>query len=119
MRIAIPLAAGRLAEHFGHCEEFLFADANLEDQQVLRKTLATAPVHAPGVLPVWLAEYGVNVVIAGALGARARDLLTASAIRVLTGVSVADPDMLITGFLNGTLQTGESRCDHSGHDCNH
>jgi ATP-binding protein involved in chromosome partitioning len=119
MRIAIPLSAGQLAEHFGHCEQFLFVDADLEQREVLHKTVATAPEHAPGLLPRWLAEHGVDIVIAGGLGARACDLLSANAVQVLTGVSAAEPDVLIASFLNGTLQTGDSRCDHSAHGCSH
>lgn len=119
MRIAVPLSAGQLAEHFGHCEQFLFADADPQNRTVLHKTLETAPEHAPGLLPRWLAEHGVNVVIAGGLGARARDLLAASSVQVVAGAPVAEPDVLIASFLNGTLQTGEGRCDHSMHGCHH
>jgi predicted Fe-Mo cluster-binding NifX family protein len=119
MRIAVPLSAGQLAEHFGHCEQFLFADADPQNRTVMHKTLETAPDHAPGLLPRWLAEHGVDVVIAGGLGARARDLLAASSVQVVAGAPVAEPEVLIASFLNGTLQQGESRCDHSGHDCHH
>ena len=70
-----PTIGGRLSQHFGHSEQFLFVDADLEQKQVLGKKVETAPEHAPGVLPTWLAEHGVNVVIASGMGARARDLL--------------------------------------------
>ncbi len=119
MRIAIPLSAGQLAEHFGHCEQFLFVDADFEQREVLHKAVATAPEHEPGLLPRWLVEHKVDILITGGLGARARDLLAASAIQVLTGVPAIEPDLLITSFLNGTLQTGSSRCDHSAHGCSH
>lgn len=119
MRFAIPLSGGRLAEHFGHCEQFLFVDADMEKREVLQKTVATAPEHAPGLLPKWLVGHGVNVVIAAGLGARARDLLSASSVEVLTGVSAVDPDILIADFVNGKLEAGDNRCDHSGHDCGH
>ena len=119
MRIAIPLFAGHLAEHFGHCEQFLFADADREQSKVLQTTLVSAPDHVPGLLPRWLAERGVEVVIASGLGTRARDLLAANSVRVLTGVRAAEPDLLITSFLSGTLQTGDDGCEHSMHRCNH
>ena len=75
MRIAVPLDEGRLSQHFGHSKQFLFVDADLEQKQVLGKKVETAPEHAPGVLPKWLAEHGVNVVIASGMGVHARDLL--------------------------------------------
>lgn len=120
MRIAIPVTDGRLAEHFGHCEQFLFVDADMSQRKVLEKKLVSAPEHVPGLLPRWLGENGVEVVIAGGLGARARGLLSAAAVQLITGVTAAEPDLLIESFLNGKLEGGENRCDHAaGHNCEH
>ncbi len=119
MRIAIPLSGGQVAQHFGHSEQFLFVDTDMEQRKVLHKNVETAPEHAPGLLPRWLAERGVNVVITPGLGARARDLLAASSVEILTGVSALDPDVLVTDFMNGRLVTGDNHCDHSGHGCSH
>ena len=41
----------------------------------------------------------MDIVIAAGVGARARDLLSASSVEVLTGVSTTDPDTLISEFL--------------------
>ena len=119
MRIAIPLSGGRLSQHFGHSEQFLFVDADFEQRKILNKKVETAPEHAPGVLPRWLAEQGVNVVIASGMGAHARELLAASSMQVLTGVSAMDPEVLVTDFMNARLETGANQCDHSGHGCSH
>jgi len=119
MRIAIPLSGGQISQHFGHSEQFLFVDADMKQRTVLGKSVEEAPEHAPGLLPKWLVEHGVDTVIAVGLGARARDLLSASSVKVLTGVSIADPDALISEFLNDRLQTGANGCDHSGHACHH
>ena len=64
MRIAIPLSGGQLSQHFGHSEQFLFVDADMEQRQVLHKRVETAPDHAPGLIPAWLAEHRVDIVIA-------------------------------------------------------
>lgn len=119
MRIAIPLSGGQLSQHFGHSKEFLFVDADLEQKRVLCKKVEAAPEHVPGLLPRWLAEHGVNVVIASGMGAHARDLLAASSMQVLTGVSAMDPEVLVTDFMNARLETGANHCDHSGHGCSH
>lgn len=119
MRIAIPLSGGQLSQHFGHCEQFLLVDADMERHQVLQKNVEAAPEHTPGLLPNWLVDHGVDAVIAGGVGARARELLSAGSVEVLTGVSRTDPDALIADFLNGKLKTGGSQCDHSGHGCAH
>jgi len=119
MRIAIPLSAGRISAHFGHCEQFLFVDADMKQRTVLSKSVQAAPEHIPGLLPKWLVEHGVDTVIAAGLGTRARDLLSASSVKVLTGASTADPDVLISEFLNDRLEIGGNLCDHSGHMCKH
>lgn len=119
MRIAIPLSGGQISQHFGHSDKFLFVDADLKERTVLRKSVEDAPEHVPGLLPKWLVEHGVDTVIAVGLGARARDLLSANSGKVLTGVSIADPDTLISEFLNDRLETGANGCDHSGHECHH
>jgi len=118
MRIAIPLTQGRLSQHFGHSEQFLFVDADPEQRNILGKEVVAAPEHVPGLLPRWLGEHGVNVLIAGGLGARALDLLTASSVTVVTGASQADPEMLVASYLSGTLEGGANGCDHSGGSCN-
>lgn len=91
----------------------------MKQRSVLGKSIEDAPEHLPGLLPKWLVEHGVNTVIAVGLGVRARQLLSASSVNVLTGVSVADPDEIVSAFLNDRLETGDHGCDHSGHGCHH
>lgn len=119
MRIAIPLSEGQLCQHFGHCQEFLFVDAEPATKSVVERRVERAPEHQPGLLPVWLKERGVNVVIAGGIGARAVDLLTAASVQVLAGISASDPEVILSTFLNGKLETGLTGCDHSGGSCQH
>lgn len=119
MRIAIPLAGGRISQHFGHSEQFLFVDADIQQRTVLAKSIENAPEHVPGLLPKWLVEHGVDTVIAVGLGARARDLLSSSSVKVLTGVTTTEPEALISDFLHDRLQTGANECHHSGHQCHH
>jgi ATP-binding protein involved in chromosome partitioning len=119
MRIAIPLSEGKVSQHFGHSDQFLFVDADREQGRVLTKTIENAPEHVPGLLPKWLVEHRVNTVIAAGIGAHARDLLAASSVEVLTGVSSTDPEVLISQFLNDKLEIGSNRCDHSEHSCSH
>jgi len=119
MRIAIPLAGGQLSQHFGHSEQFLLVEADRDERTVLGRKMETPPEHSPGVLPRWLVERGVDVLIIAGLGARARDLLAESSIEVLTGITSSDPEKLLREFFNGTLQSGDNRCDHSEHGCDH
>jgi len=112
MRIAIPLADGRLAMHFGHCERFALIDADAETRKILEREEITAPPHEPGLLPRWLAERGANVIIASGMGSRAQGLFAARGIRVVTGASADSPERVVQAYLDGTLVTGDNACDH-------
>ena len=111
MKIAIPMAAGQLCMHFGHCEQFgLFSiDENgaIQDSQFL-----TPPPHEPGLLPKWLAEKGATVILAGGMGMRAQQLFIQSGIEVCVGVPAGPPEEIVSAYLAGTLTTGENVCDH-------
>jgi len=110
MKIAIPVAEGKLTAHFGHAAEFVLI--HLEDGSVKEKEMLTPPPHEPGVLPKWLGELGVDVIIAGGMGHKALDLFQANGIQVRTGAPSLSPEELVDQFLSGTLQTGENVCDH-------
>ncbi len=85
MRIAIPIAEGRLAMHFGHCEQFAIIDVDTEAKTIIKTELETPPRHEPGVLPKWLAEKGANVIIGGGMGMRAQNLFAEQDIQVVVG----------------------------------
>ena len=109
MRYAIPLAAGKLALHFGHCQEFAFVDTN-EDGEITGSSRAVPPPHEPGVLPRWLAENNADVIIAGGMGGRAQNLFEQNGIHVVIGAPVDDPDALVRSYVDGTLETGANIC---------
>ena len=110
MKFAIPLVEGVLCAHFGHCQEFAIIDT--DDGQIKGKELHTPPPHEPGVLPRWLGDMGVKVVIAGGMGRRALDLFSQRGIHVAIGAPSAQPETLVEQYLKGILITGENLCDH-------
>ncbi|MEW5803307.1 MAG: iron-sulfur cluster carrier protein MrpORP [bacterium] len=112
MRVAIPVANGKLSMHFGHCEKFALIDVDPKTRAILKNETIDAPEHQPGLLPPWLAERGVQVVIAGGMGERAQSLFAQNNITVVVGAAAEAPEKLIVGYLDGTLQVGENVCDH-------
>ncbi len=112
MRVAIPVAAGRLCMHFGHCEQFALVDVDEANRSIRETTLLTPPPHEPGLLPRWLHEQGANVIIAGGMGQRAQQLFAQSGIQVLVGAPAGAPEELVTAYLSGNLQSGQNACDH-------
>jgi ATP-binding protein involved in chromosome partitioning len=112
MRIAIPLTEGTLSLHFGHCEEFALVEVDEQTREVSHVTKLQPPAHQPGVLPRWLAEQKANVIIAGGMGQRARQLFAQNGIDVVLGASARTPEQLANAYLLGTLEIGENICDH-------
>jgi predicted Fe-Mo cluster-binding NifX family protein len=117
MKIAIPLAGGRLSDHFGHCEQFALIEADPATKTILSQTLATPPPHEPGVLPRWLHQQGAQVIIAGGMGQRALQLFAQNNITVKSGPPGQTPEQLVAAFCNGSLRAGPSPCTQHAHGC--
>jgi Mrp family chromosome partitioning ATPase/predicted Fe-Mo cluster-binding NifX family protein len=112
MRIAVPLAQGKLSLHFGHCDQFAIFDVDENLKKLIHRNDITPPAHAPGVLPKWLHENNVNVIIASGMGQRAQQLFAQNDIKVVTGASSGSPEGLVSAYLQDTLETGDNICDH-------
>lgn len=112
MKIAIPLAEGKLAMHFGHCERFALVDVDPEEKKIIKQQEVIPPPHEPGLLPPWLAKQGAKIIIAGGMGQRAQALFAQQGIQVLVGAPAVSSDGLVNDYLDGTLQMGINFCDH-------
>ena len=112
MKYAVPMSGGLVATHFGHCEQFALIDVDEAKKQILNKEIVLSPGHEPGLLPKWLAEQGVSVVIAGGMGSRAQNLFQQNHIGVVIGAMGKDPEETVLNYLNGILATGDNICDH-------
>lgn len=108
-----------IESHFGHCRNFKIF--NVEDRKVVSTEVLDTPPHQPGLLPRFLGEHKVNVVITGGMGQRAIDLFKEQNIDVILGAQGNMEDILNI-YLNGDLYSTGSACSHDhdhGHDHNH
>ena len=112
MRIAVPLARGKLSLHFGHCDQFAIFDIDDNIKKVAKRKDITPPAPEPGVLPKWLHENNVSVIIASGMGQRAQQLFAQNDIKVVIGASSNSPEELVSAYLQDTLETGDNICDH-------
>lgn len=110
MTIAIPVSGGKLSPHFGHCEQF--ALFQVEDKLVKDRKDLNPPPHEPGLLPRWLKEQGVDLVIAGGMGRRAQDLFEAAGVEIISGAYPQIPEDVVEQYLGGSLEAGDNTCDH-------
>ena len=112
MRYAVPVSGGGVSPHFGHCEQFALIDVDEGRKVIVKKELVPSPGHEPGLLPKWLAEEGVSIVIAGGMGSRAQNLFQQNRITVILNVLESDPEKAVLDCLAGTLEVGDDVCDH-------
>nr|MBN2277396.1 NifB/NifX family molybdenum-iron cluster-binding protein [candidate division Zixibacteria bacterium] len=115
MRIAIPMAEGRLSAHFGHCQEFALIDVDTDNKKIMKSERLVPPPHEPGVLPGWLAQMDCNLIIAGGMGHRAISMFNQNGISVVTGAMALKPEEIVMSYLNGQLIAGENTCDNPTH----
>ena len=112
MKIAIPTAGDRLCMHFGHCEKFVIVDVNESEKKITGKEEAVPPPHEPGVIPRWLHDRQVNMIIAGGMGMRAQQFFREFGIEVVVGAPAEHPQTVVLNWLQGSLVTGSNVCDH-------
>ena len=98
MRIAIPLAQGKLSLHFGHCDQFAVIDVDSTEKEITNTEIFNAPSHEPGALPKWLSGIQANLIITGGMGRRAQALLEQNGIEVLVGAQIAAPQEVGSHF---------------------
>ena len=116
MKLAIPLAGGKLCAHFGHCEEF--AVMTVVDGKVTKHETMVPPPHAPGVIPNWVADQGCTDILVGGMGEAALAIFRQRGIRVLCGAPADTPENLAALYLRGELTDAGNVCDHEhGHSC--
>ena len=119
MKIALATDGAVISPHFGHCSEFTVV--TVENGKAVDTTIVPNPEHQPGFLPEYLSQLGVSCIIAGGMGPRAQELFAAKGVQTIVGASGHVTEVL-QGYLAGSLEVGESACDHvdgaEGHEGN-
>lgn len=116
MKIALPVDGGRVSGHFGHAEKFAIFEVDCSSNAITGSSEAVPPPHEEGVLPEWLRDQGVSLIIAGGLGRKAKQLFGDMGIDVLTGAPPDEPASVIRSHLDGKLKSGGNVCDQDAGD---
>ena len=105
MKIAVAAMGNVVAQHFGHCENFILYETKGETIQ--EKVSIPNPGHKPGFLPNFLGDKGAEVIIAGGMGGGAVDIFNERNIEVVVGAD-GDADTAVIRYLKGDLiSTGD------------
>lgn len=110
MRIAIARTGNEASQHFGYSDNFMIYD--IEGNKVVKETILQNPGHEPGFLPKYLKENNVDVIIAGGMGGKAKELFQSFDIQTITGLT-GTVDNILQSFLNNTLVGTNESCNHN------
>lgn len=118
MILAIAAEGELVAQHFGRCSQYVLF--TIDNRKIVEEKTIQNPGHEPGFLPRFLADKGVNTIIAGGMGPRAQALFAGENIEAYIGVNGLVKDAA-AAYLLGELQSGPSTCDHpqGGHGDGH
>ncbi len=114
MKIAIPTRNDAVDDHFGHCEYFTIYSIN-EDNHISDSQFMPAP-QACGCksdLAPLLQRMGVNLMLAGNMGAGALQILGSHGIEVIRGCS-GDVAHVVENYLAGKLRDSGQGCEQHG-----
>lgn len=110
MKIAVTYENGEVFQHFGQTTKFKIYDVN--DNAITASKIIDTQGYGHGALVGFLKNEGVTVLICGGLGGGARNMLTESGMKFLSGASgIADEQ--VASYLAGNLVTS------SANECHH
>lgn len=113
MKIAAAAMGRTIAQHFGHCENFLFFDT--ENGRVTAEKSVPNPGHRPGFLPNFLADQGAEVILAGGMGGGAVEIFNERGVEVILGAQ-GDARAAAEAYLRGELKSTGSICHEHQHE---
>ena len=112
MKIAVASNGDMIWGHFGHCENFNIYEA--ENGVISSAESVANPGHRPGFLPNFLADMGVEVIIAGGMGGGAVDIFNERGVEVVVGAQGSALEAA-EKYLRGELKSTGSICHEHQH----
>ena len=118
MKIAVPTRDGRVDDHFGHCDHYTIF--TIDNNEVVEITTMPSPqgCGCKSGIAGDLQRAGVEVMLAGNMGAGALNKLVAHGIEVVRGCS-GDVVALVASYLAGEIDDSGVSCSAHGdeHEC--
>lgn len=112
MKIAVASNGKEIWGHFGHCECFNIYET--EGGKITSAQCVPNPGHKPGFLPNFLADMGVNAIIAGGMGGGAVEIFNERNVEVIVGAE-GDARAAVEAYLHGDLKSTGSICHEHQH----
>ncbi|MDF2632192.1 MAG: GCAxxG family protein [Caproiciproducens sp.] len=116
MKIAVTTQGNQVFQHFGKCPAFsLFS---IENGEIKEKTIIDASQNGHAALAGFLKDSGVDVVICGGIGGGAKQMLSSTGIKLISGIEGNIEDA-VNAYLSGNLSDMGGACNHEEHGHDH
>ena len=115
MKIAVPTRNGKVDDHFGHCDHYTIY--TVENKQIILREELPSPqgCGCKSGIAADLQQMGVEVMLAGSMGAGALNKLQACGIKVVRGC-MGDIESVVNGYLLGFVLDSGIGCAGHGED---
>ena len=115
MKIAVPTRDGKVDNHFGHCDHYTIY--TVEDKKILSREELPSPqgCGCKSGIAADLQQMGVEVMLAGSMGAGALNKLNAHGIKVVRGC-MGNIESVVNGYLLGFVLDSGIGCAGHGED---
>lgn len=111
--VAIPTVDRvHVDSNFGHTKEFIIYTI---DGDTVKHEYVTPPTHGPGVVPTFLLDRGVNVVITNHLGPKALEIFTEHTVNIILG-AVGTIESNIQKYIRAKLESKDPSGEHRPHE---
>lgn len=119
MKVAIPVANGKLCNHFAHCDQFAFI--TVINGAITKRELFPPPSQGADILPTWLSDLGCTDFFVAGMNVNAQETFRRHGVQVTSGVPSDTPDNIVDKCLCGQLIITGCISDHGqeGHGCCH
>jgi len=108
MKIAVSTDGDMVSPHFGRCPQFTIIE--IKNGKLISKKIIENPGHHPNYLPRYLGKMGVDCIIAGGMGMRAKGNFDREGIKTILGVE-GKVEEAIVKLKDGSLKGGEGICE--------
>lgn len=115
MKIAVPTRNGKVDDHFGHCDHYTIY--TVKNKQIISREELPSPqgCGCKSGIAADLQQMGVEVMLAGSMGAGALNKLQACGIKVVRGC-MGDIESVVNGYLLGFVLDSGIGCAGHGED---
>ena len=119
MLIAVPVFNDRFCTHFGKCDSVFLCEADPAAGAIDRPRIVPRNASGCESLPNWLNEMAVQCVVAGGIGAGARQRLTQLGIVVSAGHTGETPEDAVRHYLADPEAEHPNACADHEHEHKH